>query len=105
MENTWKAGTWTLVSDEWSLITSGGDKLHLTSKEYSFLNCLALTPKGIVSRDSILNVLGYEHNENGNRSLESLVYRLRKKISPPLDTPIKNANVTGYSFEALIQLE
>ncbi len=97
-EPTLHAGIWTLASDEWLLITPEGNKLHLTSKEYAFLNCLAEAPQGIVSRNSLLTILGYEHNDCGNRSLESLVYRLRKKISPKLDTPIKTANGSGYTF-------
>ena len=97
--------SWVLVLDEWLLITPDGRKLYLTSKEHLFLNRLAEAPQSIVSRAFLLNYLGYEQNDCGNRSLESLVYRLRKKISPTLDTPIKNTNVSGYSFEALIQLE
>jgi DNA-binding response OmpR family regulator len=102
-EVTYPRGSWMLVPEEWLLITSEGDKLHLTSKEYVFLNCLAEAPQGIVSRNSLLKILGYEHNDCGNRSLESLVYRLRKKISPTLDTPIKTANGSGYTFVSAIE--
>jgi DNA-binding response OmpR family regulator len=103
-ESTLHASNWKLVSAEWLLITPEGQKLHLTSKEYAFLNRLAEAPQDIVSRTTILSLLGYEHNDCGNRSLESLVYRLRKKISPNLDTPIKTANGDGYSFTASIEL-
>jgi DNA-binding response OmpR family regulator len=44
-------------------------------------------------------------NENGRRALEALVYRLRKKISPTLDTPIKTVNRTGYSFTSSLDLD
>lgn len=101
--STLHVGAWMLVSDEWLLITPEGNRLHLTSKEYAFLNRLAEEPQGIVSRNSLLTILGYEHNECGNRSLESLVYRLRKKISPTLDTPIKTANGSGYTFASSIE--
>ncbi len=97
-------GSWVLVLEEWLLITPEGKKLHMTSKEYAFLNRLAEVPHGIVSRESLLKILGYEQNECGNRSLESLVYRLRKKIAMNLDTPIKAANGSGYSFAASIEL-
>ncbi len=97
-------GIWILVPEEWLLITPEGNKLHLTSKEYAFLNRLAEEPQVIVLRESLLKSLGYEQSECGNRSLESLVYRLRKKISPTLDTPIKNANGSGYIFAASIEL-
>lgn len=104
-ETTLSCGSWMLVYEEWMLITPDGRKLHLTSKEYAFLNRLAEAPHGIVSRNSILKILGYEQNDCGNRSLESLVYRLRKKISPNLDTPIKAANGSGYSFTSELELD
>jgi len=44
-------------------------------------------------------------DEHGNRSLESLIYRLRKKISPNLETPIKTVNGSGYIFTAKIEIE
>lgn len=99
-----KNASWMLLCEEWALMTPDKKMLKLTSKEFAFLNCLAAKPRNIVMRSFILDSLGYEHNEYGNRSLESLVYRLRKKISPTLDTPIKTANGSGYSFLSPIRL-
>lgn len=96
--------SWMLICEEWALLTPDRKMLKLTSKEFAFLNCLAAKPRNIVTRSFLLDILGYEHNECGNRSLESLVYRLRKKISPDLDTPIKTANGSGYSFLSAIGL-
>jgi DNA-binding response OmpR family regulator len=96
--------SWMLICEEWALLTPDKKILKLTSKEFAFLNCLAAKPRNIVTRAFLLDNLGYEHNECGNRSLESLVYRLRKKISPDLDTPIKTANGSGYSFLSAIGL-
>jgi DNA-binding response OmpR family regulator len=99
-----KSVSWMLICEEWALLTPDRKTLKLTSKEFAFLNCLAAKPRNIVTRSFLLDILGYEHNECGNRSLESLVYRLRKKISPNLDTPIKTANGSGYSFLSAIGL-
>ncbi len=96
--------TWQLNPEEWSLLTPSGKHLRLTAKEYTFLNCFVSVQQGIVSRSSLLQNLGYTQNEYGHRSLESLVYRLRKKISPNLDTPIKTANGSGYAFSSVLEL-
>ena len=93
-------GPWRLERTEWELTTPQGRHVKLTAKEYAFLDCLISSDESIVQRERIMQCLGYERSESGNRSLESLVYRLRKKISPELDTPIKTANGSGYSFTA-----
>jgi len=95
---------WLLVKKEWLLLTPQGDEVKLTAKEYSFLNCLSADPSNIVSREMLLDSLGYQQNLSGHRALESLVYRLRKKISPDLDTPIKTASGSGYTFSSDIVL-
>lgn len=95
---------WLLVQKEWALVTPDGEALKLTSKEYAFLRCLANNHGHVVSREHLLDTLDYENNESGNRALESLVYRLRKKISPELDAPIKTATGEGYSFSSLLVL-
>lgn len=96
---------WRLIPEEWSLITPSGKELRLTAKEYAFICCLAEAPRGIVSRSCLMKSLGYMQNEYGHRSLESLVYRLRKKISPTLDTPIKTASGSGYTFTSVLELD
>jgi len=89
---------WRLSREDWLLLSPQGESVKLTSKEYLFLSALTAEPGGIVSREELLNTLCYTPNESGNRSLESLVYRLRKKISSSLDTPIKTASGSGYTF-------
>lgn len=91
---------WTLNTKEWMLITPEAVQVRLTSKEYIFLSVLLASKNNIVSREDLLNSLDYSLNESGNRSLESLVYRLRKKISPRLETPIKTASGSGYTFSS-----
>lgn len=95
---------WKLGRSDWSLITPSGGHLKLTSKEYAFLDCLAGDQQAIVPRETLLNALGYESSEYGNRALESLIYRLRKKISPTLDTPIRTASGSGYTFTSPLHI-
>jgi DNA-binding response OmpR family regulator len=105
LEKSESSHVWLLRAETWELITPGGEKLHLTSKEYVFLQTLAEAPNTPVSRKVLLDRLGYQNDEYGNRSLESMIYRLRKKISPNLETPIKTANGSGYIFTAKIEIE
>ena len=105
LENSGDSHVWALRTEEWTLITPCGERLHLTSKELTFIHTLAEAQNAPVSRNTLLDKLGYTHDEFGNRSLESMIYRLRKKISPNLDTPIKTLNGTGYTFTAKIEIE
>lgn len=94
---------WRLQKEDWVLTPPDGQSVKLTSKEFLFLNTLAEHSESIVSREVLLSELGYPVNESSNRSLESLVYRLRKKISTTLDTPIKTASGSGYTFSCDIE--
>jgi DNA-binding response OmpR family regulator len=97
-------GKWILKIDEWSVINPDEKTIFLTAKEYMLLERLAREPQGgIVSREVLLHLFEYPKNKYGNHSLESLVHRLRKKISPSLETPIKTINSLGYSFIARIE--
>jgi DNA-binding response OmpR family regulator len=105
LEKSGSSHVWLLRPETWELITPGGEKVHLTSKEYVFLQTLAESPQTQVPRTTLMQKIGYPLDEHGNRSLESLIYRLRKKISPNLETPIKTANGSGYTFTAKIEIE
>ncbi|KZK74265.1 MAG: transcriptional regulator [Pelodictyon luteolum] len=95
-----EADTWVLHRNSWELVLPDGATVQLTGKELEFLILLAGRHSGLVSRDRILQSLGYAKQESSHRALESLVYRLRKKISPTLETPIKTASGSGYSFSS-----
>ncbi|NTW54241.1 MAG: response regulator transcription factor [Chlorobaculum sp.] len=96
---------WRLISESWTLVTPSGKGLRLTGKEYNFISCLAKEPNAMVSRNYLMEKLGHPLNESGKRSLESMVYRLRKKISHTRDTPILTANGSGYTFSAKVDVE
>jgi DNA-binding response OmpR family regulator len=102
--NKMEKGYWRLNGEDWALESPEGDVMKMTSKEYQFLYALAEASGQIVSREELLKILGYALNESSNRSLESLVYRLRKKISPTLDTPIRTASGSGYTFTSPLQV-
>lgn len=94
---------WRLVSNDWTLCTPEGDAIQLTSKEFDLLQRLALSADTVVIRQDLLKALDYDDNELGNRSLDALVHRLRRKkdeISGVI--PIKTSHALGYCFAAPI---
>ncbi len=96
---------WKLFRNEWSLHTPGGDTLSLTAKEFDFMLSLVLQSTAIVTRQYILKILGYQPNEQGNRALESLIYRLRRKTETfGYGFPVKTYRGIGYCLASPILL-
>ncbi|NTU68835.1 MAG: response regulator transcription factor [Chlorobiaceae bacterium] len=96
---------WKLFRSDWSLHTPKGDAVSLTAKEYDFLLSLVLQSTAIVTRQYILKILGYQPDDKGNRALESLIYRLRKKIGETgCGFPIKTYRGLGYCLASPVVL-
>jgi len=78
----------------------GGVPLALTKTEYAMLDCLAQAPGRSVTRDQMLcEVWGYA-GETKTRTVETHVWRLRKKIGDAGETncTIENRSGLGYSL-------
>jgi len=94
---------WKLSRKEWALFTPEGDKIILTAKEFDFMEKLASCPRKVVEREVLLQTLDYENTASGNRSLDALVHRVRrKKGNSEHYIPIKTSHGAGYSFSAPI---
>jgi two-component system, OmpR family, response regulator len=89
---------WSLLQCDWMLVSPQGQSVKLTCNEFTFLYCLALESPQTVSRQKLLTALEYQKNSYGNRSLESLVNRLRKKIAHMETAPLKTSHGKGYNF-------
>ena len=102
--HTLAAETWSLHLGSWKLAAPNGNSSELTAKEMQFLELLASTPGRAVARDSLLNTLYLRHDEYTSRSLDSLVRRLRAKITADtgVPVPIKTAHAVGYCFSATL---
>lgn len=97
------SGEWLLITAEWALVSPSGIRLQLTPKELAFLSCLSRKPGEIVARAECLPRLGYALDDNGSRSLDALVYRLRKKFPGGYSLPLKTVSGAGYSFSAPLE--
>ncbi|MCF8383134.1 MAG: response regulator transcription factor [Chlorobium sp.] len=94
---------WELSRKEWALFTPDGDKIILTAKEFDFVEKLSSCPLKVVDREELLKALDYENTASGNRSLDALVHRMRrKKGNTEHYIPIKTSHGSGYSFSAPI---
>ena len=77
-----------------------GASVELTTAEFNLLELFLQRPQRVLSRDEIMNLLkGHDWNPF-DRSVDSLVARLRKKIEPDADHPqyIKTVRGVGYVF-------
>jgi DNA-binding response OmpR family regulator len=97
---------WRLLSKEHTLFAPNGNKTSLTSREFDLLEKLASSPKMVVERKAILQTLDYDDDDLGNRALDALIHRLRRK-KDDLDRliPVKTIHGSGYSFSELIDIE
>ncbi|MBX9634887.1 MAG: response regulator transcription factor, partial [Magnetospirillum sp.] len=93
---------WTYDQVAWALIAPGGGALKLTANERVFINLLVERPGEPVSRADIFRALGKREWDMGDRSVDSMVRRLRAKGEETLgrDLPIEAVHGTGYAFAA-----
>ena len=90
---------WSLSLNLWTLLTPQGNSILLTAKEFELIRYLGLRKTDLVPRQDLLKHLDYPHNESGHLALDSLVYRIRKKINPfYAGNLIKNVRGIGYSL-------
>ncbi|MCR6629887.1 MAG: response regulator transcription factor [Magnetospirillum sp.] len=96
------SGGWVFDRTRWALRTSGNVEIDLTSAEITLLERLLQHPGETATRQELLAALGYEEDEAGNRNLEAIVRRLRRKIESVAGgkAPIQTVHSRGYLFSA-----
>jgi DNA-binding response OmpR family regulator len=93
---------WRLNMSSWQLASPDGMALKLTAKEIEFLEKLIEQPDATISRQMVIEELGYPTDDYGNRSLDAMVRRLRKKVFEEfnMDLPLQTVHGVGYCFSA-----
>lgn len=78
----------------------GDQEVELTSKEYDLLLVLLANPNVPMSRDQLLALEHKDNSESFDRSIDSRITRLRKKIelNPEKPVAIKTVRNVGYVF-------
>lgn len=95
-------GEWTLNLGSRLLSSSGVDRTRLTSAEFNLLESFLTNPNRVLSRDRLLDLVYGQDYYSADRSIDTLVMRLRRKIekdrsAPAFITTVRNA---GYMFSA-----
>jgi DNA-binding response OmpR family regulator len=93
---------WTFDQLGWLLIAPDGVSLKLTGNERVFVSLLVSKPGEAVSRNDLFAALGKRTWSPDDRSVDSLVRRLRAKSEQTLGRPlpIEAVHGVGYAFAA-----
>jgi DNA-binding response OmpR family regulator len=91
--------------DRRELRTEAGELRELTTAEFNLLLVLLERPARVLSRDAIMDLLKGQEWSPFDRSIDSLVVRLRRKIEPVPDSPrlIKTVRGVGYVMAAEVR--
>jgi len=95
---------WQLDVDRRELRRDVHGLVELTTAEFNMLAIFVQRPSRVLSRDDIMDLLKGHDWSPMDRSIDSLVARLRKKIERDSDAPklIKTVRGVGYVFSASV---
>jgi two-component system OmpR family response regulator len=88
------------------LTTADGAKVALTNAEFNLLVAFLAAPELVLSRDQLLGRSRLHNDEVYDRSIDTHVARLRKKIEAPGATVqlIRTERGAGYVFSAAVEV-
>lgn len=91
---------WSFVRSRWELAAPDGAHISLSAREGHLLEVLTEVIGEPVSREVLLEKLGYSQNSYGSRALDALIRRLRRKIAQNSreNAPIQTVHGMGYLF-------
>lgn len=95
-------GAFTLDVTARELKSGGTTPIDLTTAEFNLLELFVRRPQRVLSRDTIMDLLKGHDWSPLDRSIDTLVGRLRKKIEPDSENPalVKTVRGVGYAFTA-----
>ena len=104
IERLYMFAGWTLDETTRDLIGPTGQRVDLTSSEFDLLMALLRHPGQPLSRAALLGVLRGRQWTYFDRSIDTLVARLRKKLDDGSDRPplIRSVRGVGYVFCAAV---
>lgn len=97
---------WQLNATDWSMTSPSGVRISLTSMEMRLATVLAQHARQAVSRDQLCQALYNRRWNPEDRSIDTVVGRLRHKIEAALGdaAPLKSVHGVGYVFSAPIRV-
>jgi DNA-binding response OmpR family regulator len=93
--------TWYLSEEKKSLFTPNHNEISLTGSEFNLLKAVMNQPNTILTREVIVQLLGFDRENYDVRRLDTLVCRLRGKVRNESDEnlPIHTFSKVGYSWK------
>jgi DNA-binding response OmpR family regulator len=97
---------WMLDGTNWQLTAPNHRSLRLTATEFAFMSALCNRGGDTCHREELMETLARPRSHFGNRHLDAIVSRLRRKIEEHtgLPSPIKVVYGVGYTFTATATL-
>ncbi len=82
------------------VVAPAGTKVAMTAAEFDLLYALCEHPNRVLSRDHLLQLTHGPVEGPAERSIDTLISRLRQKIEPDQKTPklIQTVRSEGYMF-------
>ena len=98
---------WFFDTNHWMLQTPNGPSVKLSAVEAKFIRRLLIQTGIVVPRADLRTELGYDADPAGDRNLDAVIRRLRRKIESATGTPapIQTVHGHGYLFSAPLRLE
>lgn len=81
-----------------ALFDEAGAQVPLTPAEYSLLSAFANAPSRVLSRNQLLDALARHGDAPGERVVDVVVGRLRKKLRDDSRNPTLGKTVTGFGY-------
>ena len=100
-------GPYRLIPEEMSLKKDDGTDIILTSGEFAVLRILVERAPRVLSRDTLLDLSRGINANPFDRSIDSQISRIRRKLEadPRQPTYIKTVRNLGYAFSARVERE
>jgi DNA-binding response OmpR family regulator len=98
---------WFFDTTHWMLQTPNGPSVKLSAVEAKFVRCLLIQTGAVVPRAELRAELGYGDDPAGDKNLDAVIRRLRRKIESATGSPapIQTVHGQGYLFSAQLRLE
>ena len=98
---------WKLKAKGWQLMSPDGKTLQLTAREFNLFNMLASKSGETINKYILAEKLLGKYNQNGNKRINLLVGRLRKKALETLgvELPITTVHSVGYACSSPIDFD
>ena len=91
-----------MIDDDGQRIAWRGKWLNLSASEYNILSTLMQHPGRVYSRDQLLDKIGEQALESGDRAIDSHIKNIRRKLTSadPGSICIESVYGAGYRFES-----